>query len=148
MNRFHYVANKKKNYFSRLDAKNPVLQASEFLIDKLANYVFTALPLEKMSRAETEKGMQENIKTVDQQLEGLSDTYKLNVFQQLWNQSAANNLNDTSDLIDKTYIKPLFAAMDDQQAASEIKTQNRLRIGAKALKSNGKMAIPQKISAP
>ena len=58
-----YVENRKDYYFDNLDVTNSVLQASRFLTDKLSNYIFTALPLDQMSTEETEKIMQENLKT-------------------------------------------------------------------------------------
>ncbi|MBT8183538.1 MAG: DUF4369 domain-containing protein, partial [Eudoraea sp.] len=39
-----YVANRKAAYFEPIDLKNPQLQASGFLTDKLINFVFTAIP--------------------------------------------------------------------------------------------------------
>jgi peroxiredoxin len=127
-----YVANRKKKYFERIDFKNLLLQASEFLTDKIANYIFTALPLEQISQLETEKVVQENIMTVSAKLEEVGDTYKFHVYYSLWRQAAASGFNDTSDFIYSNYLKTLATATNNQNIISDIEIHNRLRIGAKA----------------
>lgn len=127
-----YVASRKKEYFQSIDFKNPVLQASGFLTDKIANYVFTALPLEQIPQAETEKTIQENIKTVTTELEGVGDTYKFHIYYTVWGQAAASTLNETSDFIFSTYLKSLADSTNNQKIKDEMEIHNRLRIGAKA----------------
>ncbi len=127
-----YVKNRKDYYFDAIDMTNTVLQASGFLTDKIANYVFTALPLEQISQSETEKAIQENIKTVTTELEGVGDAYKFHVYYSLWTQAVASEFNDTSDFIHSTYLKPLADSTNNQKIMGEIEIHNRLRIGAKA----------------
>lgn len=125
-----YISHKKKSYFDGLDLGDQILQASGFLSEKLTNYVFTALPLQKMSETEKEKAIHENIITVDRHLKDISDMYKFEVFRQLWKQATTDNLNNTSDFIYNYYLKPLSGATNNQKAISEIELNNRLRIGA------------------
>lgn len=127
-----FVANRKKEYFQGIDFKNLVLQASEFLTDKIANYVFTALPLQQISHAETEGAVQANIKTVSSKLEEVGNAYKFHIYYSLWTQAAASGFNDTSDFIYSNYMKSLADATNNQKIMGEIETHNRLRIGAKA----------------
>jgi len=127
-----YVKNRKNHYFDALDFTNPILQASGFLTDKIANYVFTALPLEQISQPETEKAIQENIKTVTIKLEGLEDTYKFHIYYTIWAQAAASSFNETSDFIFSTYLKSMADSTGNQEIKTEIETHNRLRLGVKA----------------
>jgi len=127
-----YVKNRKNHYFDNFDFSNPVLQASGFLTDKIANYVFTALPLEQISQAETESAIQENIKTVATKLEGVNDTYKFHIYYTVWAQAAASSFNVTSDFVYSTYLESLAESTNNQKIKDEIEIHNRLRIGAKA----------------
>lgn len=127
-----YVQNRKDHYFDALDFNNTVLQASGFLIDKVVNYVFTALPLEQTSQAETEKAIQENIKTITTNLEEVNDTYKFHIYYTIWTQAAASLLNKTSDFIYSTYLTSLADSTNNQKIKDEIEIHNQLRIGAKA----------------
>ena len=104
---FQYVNNKKDNYFKALELNNAVLQASGFLTDKLANYVFTALPLETMTEKETENAQIENVNTVSANIQNVDAKYKLLLFYTLWAQASASDYNTTSDYIYDTYLKTL-----------------------------------------
>ncbi|TMM58487.1 AhpC/TSA family protein [Maribacter algarum] len=124
-----YVRNRKKSYFENLDLTNSTLQASGFLTDKLANYVFTALPLDQLEKAETEKEIQANITTIYEKLKGVSDTYAFHVLYTLWTQSSGSDFNDTSDFIYNTYLKPSKVASANKDIIDKIEIYNRLRIG-------------------
>ncbi|MFK5972545.1 MAG: thioredoxin family protein [Flavobacteriaceae bacterium] len=125
-----YVKHKKQNYFKVLDFKNPVLQASGFLSDKLTNYVYTALPFAQLTPSETEIIMQANIEAVSMQLNAIEQTYKLHLFYSLWTQLVASDFNNTSDFIYNSYIKQLIKTAKDQEIITAIETHNRLRLGA------------------
>jgi len=127
-----YIQNRKKAYFENLDLANPVLQASGFLTDKLANYVFTALPLEQLTKAETEKEIQSNVSVVNEKLKGLSDTYRFHILYSLWTQSSGSGFNETSDFIYNTYLKTSNAAPANKDIINQMETYSRLRIGAVA----------------
>ena len=125
-----YVKNRKANYFTSLDLKNPILQASGFLTDKISNYVYTALPLAQMSPLEIEKAMQENTREVSGHMEGIPADFKFHVFYQLWKQAAANDYNALSDFIYKDYLTPFAETARNREIINEVKTHNRLRLGA------------------
>lgn len=127
---FDYVKNRKANYFSALDLKNPILQASGFLMDKISNYAFTALPLQQMDPLETEKAIQENVSEVSRQMEGTPAAFKFHVFHKLWKQATANDFNALSDFIYESYLAPLAEGTNNQNVIDEIKIYNRLRLGA------------------
>jgi len=126
----NYVKHKKQNYFNSLDIKNPILQASSFLTDKIANYVFTALPLEPLTQQQTENVIQNNIRKVDYFINGVEPTFKLHIFYTLWAQAAASTYNKTSDFIYYNYIKALANETKNQDILAKIELHNRLRFGA------------------
>ncbi|WP_276169008.1 TlpA disulfide reductase family protein [Zobellia alginiliquefaciens] len=127
-----YIVHKKEHYFDHLKVDNKVLQASDFLTDKLKNYVFTALPAKPLSAGETEKAIQANIKEVSTQLAPVADAYKFDVFYNIWKMSSNGGLHDTTDFIYDTYLEPLIPASSDPNKAQTLAAQHRLRIGAKA----------------
>jgi hypothetical protein len=127
-----YVENRKNSYFKNLDVKNSVLQSSGFLSDKLANYVFTALPLEQLEKEETEKEIQSNITTVHEKLKDVSDTFRFHVFYSFWTQSTASGFNNTADFIFAKYLKPSSAAENNKDIIDQIEIDTRLRISSLA----------------
>ncbi len=126
-----YVKNRKDHYFDSIDIANPILQASGFITDKITNYIFTALPLEQLSRSETEKAIIDNFKTVTE-LEGLEDTFRFHIYYTVWAQAAASRFNETSDFIYSKYLKSLADLTGNQEIKSKIEIHNRLRIGSRA----------------
>ncbi|MFK7814051.1 MAG: TlpA family protein disulfide reductase [Maribacter sp.] len=133
-----FVRKRKNSYFENLDLANPVLQASGFLTDKLANYVFTALPLEPLKKAETEKEIQANVTTVFEKLNEVSETYRFHILYTLWTQSSGSGFNDTADFIYNQYLKSSNAAITNKDIIDKIEIHNRLRIGATAPEINWK----------
>ncbi|MGB5553178.1 MAG: thioredoxin family protein [Flavobacteriaceae bacterium] len=127
-----YWQNKKDDFFKHLDVKNPVLQASGFITDRLSNFVFTPITTEKLSKEASEKSYAQNLKTVHENVKTTEPLFQLHIFQKLWNQSVAYGFNDTADFIYKTYLKDLAVSTNNQQLINEIEVSNRLRVGAKA----------------
>jgi thiol-disulfide isomerase/thioredoxin len=125
-----YIQNQKKKYFENLDFKNSLLQSSGFLTDKLTNYALTALPLEQLEKAETEKEIQDNITTISKNLEGVNDMYSFHLMYSLWTQCSASGYQDTADFIFETYLKTSPLAETNKDIIKEIEVSTRLRIGA------------------
>ena len=125
-----YVRSRKAHYFDALEIDNPVLQASGFLTDKLLNYVFTALPLQTLTDAETQVAMNSNVDMIHTKLAEVDDTYKMHLFYSLWTQAAGNGYNITSDYIYSNYLKRLTIAMKNNKIRGQIEVHNRLRMGA------------------
>lgn len=127
-----YVKQKKALYFDHLNFSNATLQASGFLTDKVMNYVLTALPLEQLEQTETEKLMQNNVDTVFENLQGVSDAYSFHIGYSLWTQTSGSNFNQTADYIYKIYLSTSEAANTNPAIIDKIEIYNRLRIGALA----------------
>lgn len=129
---YEFVDHKKQNYFSAIDFKNEQLQASSFLTDKTLNFVYTSLPLNKVSKDETETVLQQNVQTVASKLEGVNDTFKFSLFYDLWIYAASAKYDKTSDFITNNYLKKLGNITNNQEIIKNIEAHTRLRIGAKA----------------
>ena len=128
----NYVKNKKITYFKNLDITNPTLQASGFLTDKFTNYVFTALPLEQLEKADTEKELKVNVTTVFNHLKETSETYTFHILYTIWTQSSGSGFDAAADFIYSNYLKPSNAAIANKDIITKIEIYNRLRIGAVA----------------
>ena len=129
---YDYVENKKTHYFDALDYKNEILQASNFLTDKGLNYVFTSLPLSKISKTATENILQQNVQKLAQQMDGVSEKYRFHMYYELWLYAAGRKYNTTSDFIHRNYIKSLGNITNNQELVKGIEVHNRLRFGEKA----------------
>jgi peroxiredoxin len=127
-----YWQNKKDHYFDFFDLKNPTLQASGFLTDRVNGYVFTAITTTVKTKAESERVFRENIKTVNGKLEGTDPMFRQHVLYGLWSKAASFGFDDTSDYIYNTYLKTLANRTNNQKIIDDIDKHNRLRIGAKA----------------
>jgi len=127
-----YLIHKKDTYFDSIDLKEPVLQASSYLTDKIVNYVVTALPLKQMSSTDTELELQKNIETVASHLKDVNATYSTAAYYNLWLQLSSSTYHLASDYLYNKYLKPLATTTKQNQLIEDIETYNRLRIGAVA----------------
>ena len=143
-----YVKHRKEQYFTTLDFKNPVLQASNFLTDKVLNYVLTALPLKPLSPEATELEMQKNLRIVAYFMEGANSIASAAIYYNLWLQLSASKFNKTADFVYNNYLKPLANENGQTEIIETIEVHNRLRIGAVAPEITWKEAgIKKKLSS-
>ena len=127
-----YITNKKEQYFTALDFGNSTLQSSDFLIEKAANYILTALPLKQLNPAELDAEMQTNIDTLTKHLKNKNPKFSTHLLNMIWGYLTDNNLNNTADYLYATYLKPIASALGYTKITTKIETYNRVRIGAKA----------------
>ena len=125
-----YVNSKKERYFNALEIDNPILQASGFLTNKLANFVFTALPLETSTLLERQGAMISNVDIINKKISSINTKYKIHLYYTLWAQAAASDYTITSDYIYNTYLKDLSTEYGNQDKVNQIEEHNRLRMGA------------------
>ncbi len=127
-----YWQNKKDHYFDFFDLKNPTLQASGFLTDRVNGYVFTAITTAVKTKAETERLYRTNIEMVNGKLQGTDPMFQQHVMYGLWSKAASFGFDETSDHIFNTYLKSLSKRTNNQKIIDEIEKHNRLRFGATA----------------
>lgn len=127
-----YVNNRKAHYFDALNLADPALQASGFLTEKLLNYVFTALPPEPMKPEESEALMMENLKTIIQKLEGVSNAYQFNLLYSIWSEASAKKLPLLSAYVYQDYLKSIASTPAHQELVAAIELEKRIQLGAMA----------------
>ena len=127
-----YMKHKREHYFDALDFNDQVLQGSDFLKDKVVNYVFTALPNHQIASKEKEPVIMDNVKELAQVLEDVSATNKVQLFNSLWTRASNDNLNKVADFIYDNYLKSLATETNKSELIKKIEIQNRLRLGAVA----------------
>lgn len=124
-----YIQNKKKNYFNKLNFTDSVLQGTEFLTNKLANFVFTAIPPRELSDLETENEIQENIKTAAIETQDLSKDYQFYLFHSIWEYASELQLNNTADFVLNDFLKSKALSEENKEKLNQIEISNRLRLG-------------------
>ncbi|MRI00772.1 redoxin domain-containing protein [Kriegella sp. EG-1] len=124
-----YVQAKKENYFKYLDLNNSTLKSSDFLKNKMVNYVFTALPLKTLSEHETEKEYQLNIDTVAHEIENLEDDYQFTLFHAIWQYATSLKLSNSQDYILSKYLRFKAKSEENIKVLKQIEAENRLKIG-------------------
>ncbi|MEM6685003.1 MAG: TlpA disulfide reductase family protein [Bacteroidota bacterium] len=123
------VANIKKHYFDYVDFSNPVLQNSDFIAEKVSNYVFTALPMKKFTGPELTTEYKKNIATVAAKLQAVPVAYQKTLLTIVWEQMVLVENQEIAIHIGKKYILPLANKTNDTVLTEKIKVYERLAIG-------------------
>ncbi|KAB8155901.1 redoxin domain-containing protein [Kordia sp. TARA_039_SRF] len=126
------VANIKKHYFDHVDFTNPVLQNSDFISEKVSNYVFTALPMKEFTGAELVALYKENIATVVEKMQAVPADYKKTLLYVLWEQMVIVENQEVAIHIGNTYLKPIAKQLNDEVIVERVNVYERLAIGQKA----------------
>lgn len=124
-----YIANKKTTYFAAIDFNNSVLQSSDFLTDKVANYVFTAFPLNTTTKEKIEDEIIKNYIHIANFLTDINADFKFHIYHELWNYAVAYDYHKVSDFIYNTSLKKLAEETNNQEVNNTIEIHNRLRLG-------------------
>lgn len=127
-----YLANKKKHYFDLIDFKDPILQESGFISDKVQNYVFNTFPAQPQSAEKLESELKLKIKHIAAVIGNLDVVYKTRIMNDLWNSATKNKHVDTANFIFNRYLRNLAIATNNTDLINNIETYNRLQIGAPA----------------
>ncbi|QHI37872.1 Thiol-disulfide oxidoreductase ResA [Kordia antarctica] len=123
------VDNIKKHYFDHVDFSNPVLQNSDFIADKMSNYVFTALPMKEFTGEELIEEYKKNIATIDEKIKPVAIDYQKTLFNVLWEQMVVVENQDIANHIADTYLISLAKQLNDQVLIDKLKTYKRLSFG-------------------
>lgn len=124
-----YVANKKAAYFDAINFKNPVLQSSDFLTDKVSNYAFTALSLTTQTKKETEDEIIKNVAHFTTILSDVAPVFKFYLYHDLWKNAIAYDYNEVADFIYSSTLKELAETTNNLDIKTAIEAHNRLRLG-------------------
>ncbi|WP_420570828.1 TlpA family protein disulfide reductase [Kordia sp.] len=123
------VENIKKHYFDHIDFSNPVLQNSDFISDKISNYVFTALPMKEMNGKELISEYKKNIATISKKIKSISPEYKKTLFSVLWEQMVVLENQDIANHISDEYLISLAKEQNDKVLVDKLEKYKRLSFG-------------------
>ncbi|MEM6721656.1 MAG: TlpA disulfide reductase family protein [Bacteroidota bacterium] len=123
------VSNIKKHYFDHVDFTNPMLQNSDFIADKVSNYVFTALPMKKLTGEELTAEYKKNIATVVQKMQAVPAEYQKTLVNVLWEQMTMIENDDIAIHIGNEYLIPLAKKQNDTALMEKLQTYERLAFG-------------------
>lgn len=123
-----YISNLKTKYFEAIDFKDPVLQNSNFIIDKFLDYVFRM----QFSEIPSLLDYQSNIDVVYKTLATTEPSYQLttlNAFREVLETSGDAAL---AVYLTKTYVFPLARQQNDTELITTLETFIRIALGEKA----------------
>lgn len=126
------VNNIKKHYFDAINFSDSILNNSDFITEKISNYVFTALPLKELTPQEKEVEYQNNIKTVAQNIIDSDAPYKKVIYNVLWEQMVETEHQETANFITDTYLMELTKTLSDPEMKEKLALYKRISFGAKA----------------
>ena len=124
-----FLSHKKQHHFDNLDLNDPILQGSNFLTDKISNYVFSALPIGINSKEALEVEVENNVKTVAEIIKDTPVGFQIKVFHQLWGIAGVNTLGTVEDHIFTAHLKKMALANGNQKMVDDMESESRLRIG-------------------
>ena len=125
-----YLVHKMEHYFDGLNFDDSVLKGSEFLSDKLGDYIFRIFPIAPRNRGEMEHEMQVKVQTVAQVLKNVDLPYQARLMGDLWDMAARYNFDATADYIYENHLQDLARETQNIKLIDKIETYNRLRPGA------------------
>jgi len=126
------VDNIRKHYFDHVDFSNPHLQNSDFIADKMSNYVFTAMPLKDYTGKELVQEYKKNIATVAEKIKTVPVDYQKTLFNVLWEQMVVLENDEVAIHIGDMYLLPLAKKLNDTTLAKKLETYKRIAFGAVA----------------
>ncbi|MEP2238444.1 MAG: TlpA disulfide reductase family protein, partial [Maribacter sp.] len=124
-----FLKNKKQHHFDHLAINDPVLQGSNFLIDKFASYVFSALPTNITTKEQLAIEVNKNIETTVAQIKPTPIGFQERAMYQLWQIAEANGMPTVQDYILNNHLKKLAVTNNNQKLVDELEMASRLRIG-------------------
>ncbi|WP_298508819.1 TlpA disulfide reductase family protein [uncultured Kordia sp.] len=123
------VNNIKKHYFDDVDFSNPVLQNSDFIADKMSNYVFTALPLKELTGEELTSEYKKNIATIVAKIKSVPNDYQKSLLNVLWEQMTVVENQEIAIHIGDEYLMPLAKELNDKVLVEKLAVYKRLAFG-------------------
>lgn len=125
-----FLKNKKQHHFDHLAITDPILQGSNFLIDKFSSYVFSALPTDITTKEQLAIEVNKNVKTTAEFIKTTPIGFQERSMHQLWKIADVNSMPDVQDYIFKNHLKKLAVTNNNQKLVDELELASRLRIGA------------------
>lgn len=123
-----YVSALKAHYFDFVDFKNPVLQSSNFLTEKMLNYVF-GMSSKSNDNIATFKT---NIDVVCNKMKDAPKEVKRILLVDLWQQMVDLKIEPVANYISENYLMDIAVALNDQELLRTLILYKDLSNGTKA----------------
>ncbi|WP_298497507.1 TlpA disulfide reductase family protein [uncultured Algibacter sp.] len=123
-----YINNLKDHYFDYVDFNNPILQSSNFLEERILNYVF-GMSSETKDEVENYK---ENIDVVYGHMKTAPKEVQRILLFDLWQQMADLRQESVSNYISENYLMDIAVALNDQQLLQSLILYKNLSKGTVA----------------
>lgn len=142
-----YVENLKTHYFDAVDFENETLQSSDFLTERMFNYVF-GVSADSIDEATS---YIKNIKTFEAIIKRAPEKIKKRLFTDLWQQMADLNFESVANFIAEDTLMDLAVSLNDQELLLALMLYKNTSIGNKApdfsieIKEKGKL-VTKKLS--
>ncbi|TWO33884.1 TlpA family protein disulfide reductase [Seonamhaeicola sediminis] len=120
-----YVNSLKAHYFDTIDFTNKTLQSSNFLEEKMLNYVF-GMTIDSDDEIVNYKS---NIDVVCKAMEPASKQVKRILLVSLWQQMADLNFESVANYISEKYLMDLAVALNDQELLNVLIKYQNVSIG-------------------
>lgn len=127
-----FLKHKKKHHFDNLNLNDPILQGSNFLTDKIASYVFSALPSDIATNNAFDIEIIKNVKTAADFIKNTPINFQTKAVHQIWEIAKTNTMGSVQDYIFTNHLKKLAIANGNQKMVDDIESSTRLRVGAKS----------------
>lgn len=120
-----YISNLKAHYFDHVDFENQVLQSSNFLIERVLNYVYG------MTNDQKEEHLvyQKNIEDLEGILKDVNPEMQLRLFEILWYQMVDVKFDSVAQYISDTRLLALAKKLNKDELVSDILEFKRTAIG-------------------
>lgn len=123
-----YITNIKKHFFDYVDFNNETLQSSNFLIDRVSNYVFGMA-----STNEDEIDIyKRNIDEVYSAMKKAQPEIKSTLLEIIWQQMVDTNFDSVANYISDRYLIKLAESLKDTELVNGLKQFKSLSLGNKA----------------
>ena len=123
-----YISNLKKHYFDYVDFNNPILQSSNFLEERMLNYVFG---MSSASQDEFENYI-ENIDVVYSHMKTAPKAVQRIMLFDLWQQMADLKHEAVANYIADKYLMDIAVTLNDQELLQSLILYQNLSTGAVA----------------
>ena len=120
-----YIENLKTHFFDYVDFNNEILQSSNFLIERMLNYVFGMIS-EGDDEVSTYK---RNIDAVFLAMKDADIVVKKRLLEVLWQQMVDTNFEDIANYVSDTYLIEIAETLNDEELVNGLKLFKSLAIG-------------------
>ncbi len=121
-----YIKNIEAHFFDHIDFNNVLLQSSDFLIERMFNYIYS---FGNSSQQVIDLPYKKHIDLVYEQMQNSSITVKKNLLELLWLQMLDQAYDSTANYISDTYLLDIAKTLKDDALITRLEISKRLSLG-------------------